>query len=90
MPRYFSPTQQTKGKAMRKHITPAPEGTDPTNELPPSPYRVGDEIIFKFEGNLRARVEGYEIIAGRPWLVVGALLKFTVPLSKVVGAEPEE
>jgi hypothetical protein len=51
---------------------------------------VGDEVIFKFEGNLRARVEGYEIVDGKPWLVTRALLGFKVPFSKVVGVEREE
>jgi hypothetical protein len=41
-----------------KDDTPSDEG----GPRPVAPiYRVGAEVIFKFEGNLRARVEGYEI-----------------------------
>jgi hypothetical protein len=53
-------------------------------------YHVGDTIIFKYEGNLRAKVEGYEIIDGKPWLVARAFLGFKVPFSLVVGVEREE
>lgn len=56
----------------------------------PPAYRVGDEIIFKFEGNLRARVEGYEVVGGRVWLAARASLAFLVPPSQVVGVEREE
>jgi hypothetical protein len=51
--------------------------------------RVGDTIIFKYEGNIRARVEGCEVRGGRAWLLVRAELYFEVPASQVVGAEPE-
>jgi len=53
-------------------------------------YRVGDTIIFKFEGNVRARVEGYEIVDGLVWFTCRALLDFKVPHSQVIGVEPEE
>ena len=75
----------------RQNTTPPPENTRRADETTPRPiYRVGDEIVFKFEGNLRARVEGYEIVDGKPWLVTHALLAFKVPFSKVVGVEREE
>ena len=47
---------------MKKHSTPAPQGK-PCSVSPI--YRVGETIVFKFEGNIRARVEGYEIIDGK-------------------------
>jgi hypothetical protein len=73
-----------------QNTTPKPESTGRVAETTLHPvYNVGDEIIFKFEGNLRARVEGYEIVDGRPWLVTRALLCFKVPFSKVVGVERE-
>jgi hypothetical protein len=75
----------------KQDTTPPPEITLHNKEGALRPvYRVGDEIIFKFEGNLRAQVEGYEIVDGRPWLVARALLGFKVPFSKVVGVEREE
>lgn len=65
--------------------------SDADSPRPVSPiYRVGDEIIFKFEGNLRARVEGYENVGGEVRLDCRASLAFLVPLSHVVGIEPEE
>lgn len=72
---------------MKKNSTPSPEGK-PASVSPI--YRVGDTIIFKFEGNLRAEVVGYEIIEGRVWLDVRALLDFKVPASQVIAAEWEE
>lgn len=67
--------------------TPPDEGSP----RPVSPiYKVGDEIIFKFEGNLRARVAGYEVVGGQVRLDCRASLHFLVPLSQVVGVEPEE
>jgi hypothetical protein len=70
------------------------EETKPSDEgrvcpAPPA-YRVGDTIIFKYEGNVRARVEGCEVRGGRAWLLVRAELYFEVPASQVVGVEPEE
>ena len=53
-------------------------------------YRTGDTVVFKYEGNVRARVEGYEVVEGRVWLECRALLCFTVPQSRVVGMEREE
>lgn len=72
---------------MNKHIIPAQQG----KPRPVSPiYRVGDEIVFKFEGNLRARVVRYEVVGGRVLLDCRALLGFLVPYSQVVGVEREE
>jgi hypothetical protein len=51
--------------------------------------RVGDEIVFRFEGNLRARVEGFEVVGGRVRLDCRASLTFLVPYSKVVCVERE-
>lgn len=65
--------------------------SDGGSPRPASPiYRVGDTIIFKYEGNLRARVEGYENVGGELRLDCRASLAFLVPLSQVVGVEPEE
>lgn len=72
----------------KKDSTPSEEGK-PSHSVSPI-YRVGDTIIFKFEGNIRARVEGYEIADGRVWLDARALLGFKVPSSQVIGVEPEE
>jgi hypothetical protein len=69
------------------------EETKPSDEgyvCPESPaYRVGDIVIFKYEGNVRARVEGCEVRGGRAWLRCRAVLDFEVPASQVVGVEPE-
>lgn len=77
---------------MPEQDTTPPPGAAPRAPKPaPRPaYRVGDEIIFEFEGNLRARVEGCEIVGGRTWLAARAALVFKVPFSKVVGVEPGE
>ena len=71
---------------MEEEVTPSDEG-----ELcSVSPiYRVGETIIFKYEGNVRARVEGCEVRGGRAWLRVRAVLDFEVPASQVVGVESE-
>jgi hypothetical protein len=72
---------------MKENTTPAERG----KPRPVSPaYRVGDTVIFKFEGNIRARVEGYEMVGGQVRLDCRAFLGFLVPLSHVVGVEPEE
>ena len=71
---------------MEEEVTPSEEG----HVCPASPaYRVGDIIIFKYEGNVRARVEGCEVRGGRAWLRCRAVLDFEVPASQVVGVEPE-
>lgn len=51
--------------------------------------RVGDEVVFRFEGNLRARVEGFEVVGGRVRLDCRASLAFLVPHSAVVAVERE-
>ena len=71
---------------MKEDTTPAQQGK-PCSASPA--VRVGDEIIFKFEGNLRARVEGSEVVGGEVWLDTSASLSFKVPLSLVVGVEKE-
>ena len=53
-------------------------------------YRAGDEITFKYEGNIRATVDGSEVINGKTWLVARASLEFKVPASQVVRAERGE
>jgi hypothetical protein len=53
-------------------------------------YRPGDEITFKYEGNVRATVEGSEVIGGKTWLVARASLEFKVPASQVLRAERGE
>lgn len=55
----------------------------------PPTYRAGETIIFKYEGNVRARVEGREVRGGQAWLRCRAVLDFEVPASQVVGVEPE-
>jgi hypothetical protein len=71
---------------MEEEVTPSSEGevclVSPT-------YRVGETIIFKYEGNVRATVEGSEVIGGRVWLRCLAALDFEVPASQVVGVERE-
>lgn len=66
--------------------------TRDTHDTPPvAPiYREGDEITFKYEGNVRATVEGFEVIGGKMWLVARASLEFKVPASQVVRAEHGE
>lgn len=69
---------------MKEDTTPAPQGDTTTPGV-----RVGDEIIFKFEGNLHARVEASEVVDGEVWFEAQASLHFSVPLSLVVGIEKE-
>ncbi len=71
---------------MEEEVTPSSEG----EVCLVSPVcRVGDTIIFKYEGNVRARVEGREVRGGRAWLRCRAALVFEVPASHVVGVERE-
>jgi len=54
-------------------------------------YRVGDTVVFKYEGNVRARVEGHQVIDGKVWLETRAAdMSFLVPAYQVVGVEPKE
>ena len=71
---------------MEEEVTPSAEGE--VCSVSPA-YRAGETIIFKYEGNVRARVEGCEVRGGRAWLLVRAELYFEVPASQVVGVEPE-
>ena len=53
-------------------------------------YRVGDTAVFKYEGNVRALVEGYELLDGKVRLRCRAEISFPVSASQVVGVEREE
>jgi hypothetical protein len=54
-------------------------------------YRVGDTVVFKYEGNVRARVEGHQVIDGKVWLEARAAdVSFLLPAHQVVGVEPKE
>jgi hypothetical protein len=58
---------------------------------PVSPiYRAGDTVVFKYEGNVRATVEGYELLGGKVRLRCRAEISFLVPASQVIGVEREE
>lgn len=72
---------------MDEEITLSEEG----EVCPVSPiYRVGDTVVFKYEGNVRASVEGYELVGGKVRLRCRAEISFLVPPSQVVGVEREE
>jgi hypothetical protein len=72
---------------MEEELPPSDEG----EVCPVSPiYRVGDTIVFKYEGNVRALVEGYELLDGKVRLRCRAEISFLVPPSQVVGVEREE
>jgi len=71
---------------MEEELTPSGGG----GVCPVTPiYRAGDTIVFKYEGNVRATVEGSEVVGGRVWLRCRAELVFEVPASHVVGVERE-
>ena len=71
---------------MEEELTPSDGG----HVCPVSPiYRAGDTIVFKYEGNVRATVEGCELEGGRVWLRCRATLDFKVPASQAVGVERE-
>jgi len=71
---------------MEEELTPSDEG----HVCPVTPvYRAGDTVVFKYEGNVRARVEGYELLDGKLRLRCRAELVFEVPASQVVGVERE-
>ena len=54
-------------------------------------YRVGDTVVFKYEGNVRAQVTGHQVISGKVWLEARAAdISFLVPAHHVGGVEPEE
>jgi hypothetical protein len=54
-------------------------------------HRLGDTIIFKYEGNVRAEVTGHQVVGGKVWLEARAAdITFLVPAHMVVGTEPKE
>ena len=54
-------------------------------------YRTGDTVVFKYEGNMRARVTGHRLMYGRLWIEAhAASLSFLIPASLVVCVEPRE
>ena len=54
-------------------------------------YRAGDTVVFKYEGNMRARVTGHRFVYGRVWLEARtASVDFLIPPSHVVCVEPRE
>ena len=71
---------------MEEEVTPSDEG----RVCPITPvYRVGETIIFKYEGNVRAIVEAHEVEGGRLRYWCRAEVSFLVPASQVVGVERE-
>jgi hypothetical protein len=72
---------------MDEELTPSEEGK---LCLVSPVYRVGDTVVFKYEGNVRATVEGYELLGGKVRLRCRAEISFLVSASQVVGVEPEE
>ncbi len=69
-----------------EHTIPPPG--DAGREEEPA-YHIGDEIVFKYEGNVRAKVEGYELIGDKWRLRARATVLFLVPPSQVVAVERE-
>jgi hypothetical protein len=69
-----------------QNTTPPPEDSGHADE---PAYRVGDEIVFKYEGNVRATVEGYELLGEKVRLRARAHLVFLVPSSQVIAVESE-
>ena len=54
-------------------------------------YRAGDTAVFKYEGNMRARVTGSRVMYGRVWVEAqAASVSFLIPASQVVCVEPRE
>jgi hypothetical protein len=73
-----------------QNTTPPPADAGREDESTPSPtYRVGDEIVFKYEGNVRATVEGYELVGGKVRLRARAQIVFLVPSSQVLAVDRE-
>jgi hypothetical protein len=72
---------------MEEELTPSDWG----EVCPVTPiYRAGDTVVFKYEGNVRATVEGYELLDGKVRLRCRAEISFLVPPSQVVSVEREE
>ena len=74
-----------------QNTTPAPESARRAAETTQHPvYRVGDVIVFKYEGNVRAEVTGHRVLGGKVWLEARAGdLTFLIPVRHVVGVEPK-
>ncbi len=54
-------------------------------------YRVGETVVFKYEGNVRAEVTGHQVVGGKVWLEARAAdITFLVPAQHVVCVEPKE
>ena len=71
---------------MEENSTPAPHRGNVS-----SLYRAGDTIVFKYEGNVRARVTGHQVIGGKVWIEAHAAdISFLIPVNRVVGVEPKE
>jgi hypothetical protein len=73
----------------KQGTTTTPANSPPDNEAALRPaYRVGDEITFGYEGNIRATVESFELIDGVLWVGAFACAAFQVPATRVVCFEP--
>jgi hypothetical protein len=71
---------------MEEELTPSGEG----GVCPVSPtYRAGDTVVFKYEGNVRATVEGCELLDGKVRLRCRAEISFLVPPSQIIAVERE-
>lgn len=72
---------------MEEELTPSDGGeVCPVSSI----YRAGDTVIFKYEGNVRARVEGSEVVGGRLWLRCRAAMDFEVPAPQIIEVERED
>ena len=70
---------------MAENSTTQTEGNDP------APCRTGDTVVFKYEGNMRARATGHRLMYGRVWIEAhAASVSFLIPASLVVCVEPRE
>lgn len=50
-------------------------------------YRVGDEVVFHLDTNMRATVESAEIVNGALWVTVSATVSFSVPAGQIIHVE---
>jgi hypothetical protein len=75
-----------------QNTTRLPENAGSEDEPVPFPaYHLGDEIVFKYEGNLRARVTGHKVMGGKVWVEAQATnIEFLIPVCQVIGVEPKE
>ncbi|HEY0003737.1 MAG TPA: hypothetical protein VGB17_02915 [Pyrinomonadaceae bacterium] len=53
-------------------------------------FNAGDEITFKYEGNITATLEEVKDEGGGTWLKASSLLSFEVPASQVATCESAE